>query len=155
MTPAQCRAARGLLQWNQDELGRRAAVSAVTIRNFENEKSVPQRASLEVIRRALESAGVEFTNGGQPGVRRMLQLSKPKAEGKVYRFEGIHRGKAFVLAVDRSVLDRYEAKSAPNQPAEHRLTRLPWLVLPVLWTALEKRKIPFASEMKLSASDFE
>src|SRR5208283_6238377 len=32
-------------------------------------KSAPQRASLEVMQRALESAGVEFTNGGQPGVR--------------------------------------------------------------------------------------
>ena len=71
MTPAQCRAGRGLVRWNQDDLAREAAVSVVTVRNFENEKSVPQRATLEVMQRALEKAGVEFIaeNGGGPGVR--------------------------------------------------------------------------------------
>ncbi len=69
MTPAQCRAARGLLKWNQDDLAERASVSVVTIRNFENEKSSPQRATMEVIRRALEAAGIEFTNGEAEGVR--------------------------------------------------------------------------------------
>jgi transcriptional regulator with XRE-family HTH domain len=69
MTPAQCRAARGLLKWNQDNLAGAAAVSSVTVRNFENEKSTPQRASLAMMQRALEDAGVEFTNGGQAGVK--------------------------------------------------------------------------------------
>jgi hypothetical protein len=48
-----------------------AGVSIVTVRNFENEKTTPQRASLDVIRRAIESAGVEFIaeNGGGAGVR--------------------------------------------------------------------------------------
>jgi transcriptional regulator with XRE-family HTH domain len=69
MTPAQCRAGRGLIRWNQDDLARKAAVSVVTVRNFENEKVVPQRATIDVMQRALEGAGVEFTNGGQPGVR--------------------------------------------------------------------------------------
>jgi len=69
MTPPQCRAARGLLNWNQDDLARAARLSVVTVRNFENDKSVPQRATLDVIQRALEGAGVEFTNGGKPGVR--------------------------------------------------------------------------------------
>ena len=69
MTPAQCRAARGLLDWTQDELAAKAAVSVVTVRNFEKGRSSPQRATLEVVRRALETAGVELTNGGQPGVR--------------------------------------------------------------------------------------
>ena len=69
MTPAQCRAARGLLDWTQDELAAKAAVSVVTVRNFEKGRSSPQRATLEVVRRALEAADVELTNGGQPGVR--------------------------------------------------------------------------------------
>ena len=69
MTPAQCRAARAMLKWNQDDLASAAQVSGVTVRNFENEKSSLQRASLAVIRAALEAAGVEFTNGDQPGVR--------------------------------------------------------------------------------------
>ncbi len=71
MTPAQCRAARGLLDFKQDELARAAGVSVVTVRNFERGKSTLQRASLEVIRRALQAAGVEFIpeNGGGAGVR--------------------------------------------------------------------------------------
>lgn len=77
MNSPQCRAARGLLAWTQDELARVAGVSIVTVRNFENEKTTPQRASLDVIRRAIEAAGVEFIaeNGGGAGVRlRKAQL---------------------------------------------------------------------------------
>lgn len=69
MTPALCRAARGLLKWTQDHLAAAASVSMVTVRNFENEKSMPQRPTLTAMRSALEAAGVEFTNGDQPGVR--------------------------------------------------------------------------------------
>lgn len=68
MTPAQCRAARGLLKWTQDDLAAKANVSAVTIRNFENETTKAQRASLGVMRRAFEDAGVEFDQ--DDGVRR-------------------------------------------------------------------------------------
>ena len=71
MNSPQCRASRGLLAWTQNKLARVAGVSIVTVQNFENEKTTPQRASLDIIRRALESAGVEFIaeNGGGPGVR--------------------------------------------------------------------------------------
>ncbi len=69
MTPAQCRAARALLNWNQEKLAAAAQVSVTTVRNFETEKSAPQRSTLDVMRRALEAAGIEFTNGGRPGVR--------------------------------------------------------------------------------------
>jgi len=52
-------------------------VSVVTVRNFENDKSVPQRATLDVIQRALEAAGVEFTNGDKPGVQLAREPSAP------------------------------------------------------------------------------
>jgi transcriptional regulator with XRE-family HTH domain len=71
VTPGQCRAARGLLGWNQQELARRARVGIVTVHQLETGVSEPRRATLDVIRRAFESAGVEFIdeNGGGPGVR--------------------------------------------------------------------------------------
>ena len=69
MTPAQCRAARGLLDWTQDRLCEAAGVSGPTVRNFENGKITPHRSSLAVIRRALEDAGVEFTNDDGHGVK--------------------------------------------------------------------------------------
>jgi transcriptional regulator with XRE-family HTH domain len=71
VTPGQCRAARGLLRWNQQELARRARVGIVTVHQLEAGLSQPRRATLDVIRRAFETAGVEFIdeNGGGPGVR--------------------------------------------------------------------------------------
>jgi DNA-binding transcriptional regulator YiaG len=70
MTPAQCRAARGLLHWSQDDLARAADIGVATVRNFENERSAPQRSSLKLMRQAFEAAGVELIdNGDGPGVR--------------------------------------------------------------------------------------
>lgn len=71
MTPAQCRAARGLLDWTQQALADASQVGNATIRNFEAGRSTPQRATLTVLRQAFEAAGVEFIpeNGGGVGVR--------------------------------------------------------------------------------------
>ena len=75
----QCRAGRALLDWSQGDLANAAGVGIVTVRQLEAAIHVPRRATLEVIRRALEGAGVEFIdeNGGGPGVRlRKRQLKK-------------------------------------------------------------------------------
>ena len=79
VTPGQCRAARGLLGWNQQELARNARVGIVTVHQLETGVSQPRRATLDVIRRALELAGVEFIdeNGGGPGVR-LRKRPQPK-----------------------------------------------------------------------------
>jgi DNA-binding XRE family transcriptional regulator len=72
VTPAQCRAARALLDWTQDDLSQAAEVGVVTIRQFERGATEPRRAILIALRRALEDAGVRFINankGGGPGVR--------------------------------------------------------------------------------------
>jgi transcriptional regulator with XRE-family HTH domain len=76
ITAEQCRAARGLLDWSQAELADRAGVGIVTVRQFEAGAHEPRRATLDVIKRAFESAGVEFIdqNGGGPGLR----LKKPQ-----------------------------------------------------------------------------
>ena len=82
VTAAQCRAARGLLDWSQRDLADRAAVGIVTVRQLEAGVNEPRRATVEVVRRAFESAGVEFIdeNGGGPGVR--LRASSPKGQEK-------------------------------------------------------------------------
>jgi len=71
ITPAQCRAARGLLAWSQQTLAKRAGDGLMTVNQFEKEDGRSRRATLEVIRRAFESAGVAFIeeNGGGAGVR--------------------------------------------------------------------------------------
>ena len=67
MTPAQCRAARALLGWTQDNLAAKAEVSGPTIRSFEGEKGKPRPSTITLLRRALENGGAEFTPDG--GVR--------------------------------------------------------------------------------------
>ncbi len=71
ITPAQCRAARGLLDWTQQELADRAGLGIVTVRQFEARANESRRATIEVIKRALETAGIEFIdeNGGGAGLR--------------------------------------------------------------------------------------
>jgi transcriptional regulator with XRE-family HTH domain len=68
-TPDQCRAARGLVGWSQDQLASAAKVAKATIANFELGKRTPYDRTLDDLVAALESAGVEFIDGEQPGVR--------------------------------------------------------------------------------------
>jgi ribosome-binding protein aMBF1 (putative translation factor) len=68
MTPAQCRAARGLLNWSQDRLASAAGIEVFVVRDFESEKSVP-RMTAQVLQRAFEATGIEFSDHGAPGVR--------------------------------------------------------------------------------------
>jgi transcriptional regulator with XRE-family HTH domain len=74
ISPAQCRAARGLIAIDQADLAEAANVSRNVIIDFEKGRRMPTRNNLAAIQRVLEKAGVEFTNGDAPGVR--LRKSK-------------------------------------------------------------------------------
>ena len=69
VTPAQIRAARGLLDWTVRDLAERAGVPRDTLSNIETGAYAGAPETLAAIRRALERSGVEFTNGDAPGVR--------------------------------------------------------------------------------------
>lgn len=60
-----------MLGITREDLGKRAAVAAATLADFEGGKRQPHPRTLAAIRAALEAAGVEFIpeNGGGPGVR--------------------------------------------------------------------------------------
>ncbi|MBX5144823.1 helix-turn-helix domain-containing protein [Rhizobium lentis] len=60
LTPALCRAARGLLDWTQTELAERAAVSRSTIRDYEGRHHDIHRATEAQLRLAFEKGGVRF-----------------------------------------------------------------------------------------------
>jgi predicted transcriptional regulator len=67
----QLRAARALLGMAQIELSKRSRVAIGTIRRMEAfDGEIGARTStLSQVQKALEKAGVEFLNDGQPGVR--------------------------------------------------------------------------------------
>lgn len=70
VTPAQCRAARGLLDWSRQTLADKAGVSLRTLTYFEGGKRRPVPAVMAAVVAALERAGVEFTEAD--GVQRRL-----------------------------------------------------------------------------------
>jgi transcriptional regulator with XRE-family HTH domain len=66
--PVQCRMARAALGLGVRELAAAAKVSIDTVARFERGDELKER-TIDALQRALEAAGVEFTNGDQPGVR--------------------------------------------------------------------------------------
>jgi hypothetical protein len=80
LTSAQIRAARSLIRWTADELAAASVLSVATIRRAELKESETALTAANdlAIRRALETAGVEFIdeNGGGPGVRLRKQHKK-------------------------------------------------------------------------------
>jgi transcriptional regulator with XRE-family HTH domain len=68
-TRAQCRAARALLNWSQEDLVVRAKITKKTIADFERGATRPRTQTLAQLVSAFETAGIEFLNGDRPGVR--------------------------------------------------------------------------------------
>lgn len=73
ITSGQIRAARALLDWTVQNLADSSGVGFTTIVRMESADGVPpsQAKTLDVVRKALEKAGIEFTGSpdAQAGVR--------------------------------------------------------------------------------------
>ncbi|MGO4386107.1 helix-turn-helix transcriptional regulator [Microvirga sp. 2YAF29] len=71
LSPEQCRAARGLLDWTQEELAERAEVSRSTIRDFENGRHHLHPATAAQVVAALDKGGALLIASDEagPGVR--------------------------------------------------------------------------------------
>lgn len=114
ITSDQCRAARGLLNWTQDELATNARVSRATVADFESNSRRPMTNNILAIEDSMFAAGIEFipedgTDGA--GVRfrqRTLQYVKTV---KVDMFKGeatmpmVYCGNEFLCIVPREVLE--------------------------------------------------
>jgi transcriptional regulator with XRE-family HTH domain len=94
MNAIQLRMARAAIGWGVRELAEKAGVTANTVTRIENGADAKQ-STINALQRALEAAGIEFTNGDQPGVRltkaaatrsaEPASASKPTAAAKVVR----------------------------------------------------------------------
>lgn len=62
-------AARALLGMSQAELAEATEVAPNTIMRFETGQNEPRALTVTAIQRFLESRGIEFSNGGAPGVK--------------------------------------------------------------------------------------
>lgn len=72
LTSEQIRAARAMLRMEQAALAEAAGVSVETIKRLEAQNGPllsGRIATLSAIEKALMKAGVEFTNGDEPGVK--------------------------------------------------------------------------------------
>ena len=94
MKATQLRMARAAIGWGVRELAEKAGVTANTVTRIENGADAKQ-STIDALQRALEAAGIEFTNGDQPGVRltkaaaarsaKPASASKPTVAAKVVR----------------------------------------------------------------------
>ena len=80
-SPTTCRAARALLEWSQTDLADHAGISRFTVINFEKGARGTGRESEIAMQKALAQAGIEFQNGGSPGVRLRPRRRKRKTDG--------------------------------------------------------------------------
>ncbi|KQV23554.1 DNA-binding protein [Rhizobium sp. Root1203] len=63
LKPPQCRAARALLDWTQNDLAGRTAISAVSIRAFEKGGEM-RESNLRLLKLTFEAAGIIFQDEG-------------------------------------------------------------------------------------------
>ena len=79
MKAIQLRMARAAIGWGVRELAEKAGVTANTVTRIENGADAKQ-STINALQRALEAAGIEFTNGDQPGVRLTKVVAARSAE---------------------------------------------------------------------------
>jgi predicted transcriptional regulator len=85
MHAAHIRAARGLLNWRQEDLARHARVATATIQRIEKvDGPVMGYVSTQLkIKEALERAGIRFVdNDASGGIGVRLDSGRPKGRGK-------------------------------------------------------------------------
>jgi transcriptional regulator with XRE-family HTH domain len=77
MTPAQCRAARALLDITQSELADAARLGLSTVVDFEKERRQVSEDAIRAMQNALEHSGIKFSSETGVGEGVFLRKSRP------------------------------------------------------------------------------
>lgn len=126
ISAAQCRAARSLLEWSQEQLAENARVARPTIADFERNTRFPMRNNLVSIISAFEAAGLDFVpedESGGAGVRfRQVEFEYSKSlkqRGGDLIVVGKYRGARVDIIIPAELLD--DIDRTPKGTAEARL----------------------------------
>lgn len=90
LTPEQSRAARGWLDWTQQDLADKASVSLSTVRDFEKGRRSPIQNNLGAMERVFRSSGVRFLFDGQRAAG--IAIPDPGADGPTAAESGMLQG---------------------------------------------------------------
>jgi transcriptional regulator with XRE-family HTH domain len=82
ISPTQAKAARKLLGWSLSDLASCVGVGETAIGLFERGQRRSPALDVSVLRKVLESAGVAFASGAEPGVKLKAKARTIAAEGK-------------------------------------------------------------------------
>jgi DNA-binding XRE family transcriptional regulator len=128
-TAAQCRAARGLVDWTRAELAKAAKVSPETIKNIERGVFRPQEETAQKIFNAFKVEGVEFTESEGVRVRpnRVDIYEGPEQFNQFYDFlyehTAEHGGEVCLMVVDESMMAKYRTNPEMHRERMRELVR--------------------------------
>lgn len=120
ITSDQCRAARSLLGWTQEQLAINAHVSRATIVDFESNLRQPMTNNLRSIRDCMLTAGVEFiSEQGKSGVgvrfheRKLEYINKIKIDWSqgTATIPMRYAGENFLCMISREAIEDYHSKN--------------------------------------------
>lgn len=163
LKPSQCRAARALLGWSQDDLEAKSGVSKKTIADFEREAQIPYDRTLRELELAVEAAGAQLIpeNGGGAGVR--LKAAVPQLTRKrASRFDRMatvairYRNQDFQLRLSTDILDdidrtNHETDSAFEKSIDAHMN----LILLTAAAAIDAGRASEDGTVVLTADDFD
>lgn len=119
ITSAQCRAARSLLEWTQEELATNARVARATVAEFESNMRRPMKNNVIAIENAMYASGVEFIpEEGTDGVGVRFRERKLQYNRNIKVLTGSH----VVFAMDWS--DKRIEVVVPREVLEDRAGQL-------------------------------
>ena len=147
ITAAQCRAARSLLNWTQNQLATNANVSRATIVDFESNTRQPMRNNLKAIADCMFAAGVEFLseeNSAGVGVRFREQKLEYSKNVKVDRYNKSatmrmrYAGEDFQCMIDLNAINNYhQANLSTDTEFAQAISNILHIVL-----AVAERSVP-------------